>query len=153
MFGRFKLPTLLSNNAKWLERQQTTILSAALIIGTANILSSVAGLVRERLLISYFFDTPASRLSLEAFQVAFQIPDALFQLLVLGAVSASFIPIFSRLKKKQIKTAMESASVIMNVVLLTFVLVSAVVFIFAEPLTLLRTGSGFTAGNCWLQCN
>lgn len=145
MFGRFKLPTLLSNNAKWLERQQTTILSAALIIGTANILSSVAGLVRERLLISYFFDTPASRLSLEAFQVAFQIPDALFQLLVLGAVSASFIPIFSRLKKTNQKTAMESASVIMNVVLLVFVLVSAVIFIFAEPLTLLRTGSGFTA--------
>lgn len=145
MFGRFKLPILLSNNTKWLEQQQTTILSAALIIGVANILSSVAGLVRERLLISYFFDTPESRQALEAFQVAFQIPDALFQLLVLGAVSASFIPIFTRLKKINTKTAFASASVIMNIVLLVFALVSAVIFIFAEPLTALRTGPGFTA--------
>ncbi|HNQ16535.1 MAG TPA: murein biosynthesis integral membrane protein MurJ [Candidatus Woesebacteria bacterium] len=144
MFGRFKLPTLLSNNTKWLERQQTTILSAALIIGIANIISSIAGLIRERLLISYFFDTSESRLNLEAFQVAFQIPDALFQLLVLGAVSASFIPIFTHLKKRDSKTAFASASIIMNVVLLVFVLVSAVIFVFAEPLTLFRTGSGFT---------
>ncbi len=145
MFGRFKLPILLSNNTKWLEQQQTTILSAALIIGVANILSSVAGLIRERLLISYFFDTLESRQALEAFQVAFQIPDALFQLLVLGAVSASFIPIFTRLKKINAKTAFASATVIMNIVLLIFAVVSAVIFIFAEPLTALRTGPGFTA--------
>ena len=144
MFGRFKLPTLLSNNTKWLERQQTTILSAALIIGVANIISSIAGLIRERLLISYFFDTPNSRQALEAFQIAFQIPDALFQLLVLGAVSASFIPIFTQLKKTNSKTAFASASVIMNFVLLVFILISLIIFIFAEPLTLFRTGSGFT---------
>lgn len=145
MIKHLKLPKLLTNNAKWLEKQQTTILSAALIIGGANIISSVAGLIRERLLISYFFDTPASRLSLEAFQVAFQIPDALFQLLVLGALSAAFIPVFTKLKKVDSKTAFHTASIIMNVVLLVFIAVSAVIFVFAEPLTVLRTGAGFTA--------
>ena len=144
MLAHIRLPKLLTNNRKWLERQQTTILSAALIIGLANIISSIAGLIRERLLISYFFDTVESRLALEAFQVSFQIPDALFQMLILGAVSASFIPIFSQVKRSNEQAAFKTASVVLNIVMLAFIAIGSIVFIFAEPLTSLRTGTGFT---------
>ncbi len=141
--AKLKLPKIL--NTRWLERQQTTILSAALVITTANILSSLSGLVRERALISAFFNTYQSQLELEAFQLAFQVPDALFQLIVLGALSAAFIPIFIRLKKKNNDDAFCMTSVVMNWLLIAFGLVSLVIFIWARPITLWRTGSGFTS--------
>lgn len=140
----FQLPKFLSGNAKRLEQQQSTILSAAAIITAASIVSSLAGLVRERVLISAYFDTAASRLALEAFQVAFQIPDALFQLLILGALSAAFIPVFSRLKKQNVNQAFAMTSVVMNYLLVALVLVAGVVFVMAEPLTAWRTGKEFS---------
>ena len=141
----FQLPKFLSGNAKRLEQQQSSILSAAAIITFASIMSSLAGLVRERVLISAYFDTPASRLSLEAFQVAFQIPDALFQLLILGALSAAFIPVFTKLKKQDVNTAFAMASVVMNYLLVALIFISVFIFIFAEPLTDWRTGKEFNS--------
>ncbi len=138
------LSRLFLDNTKWLEQQQRSILSAALIITVANVLSSVSGLIRERLLISYFFGSAESQKAYEALQVAFQIPDALFQLIVLGAVSAAFIPTFASLKKKSEAEAYHVASSVMTLTVLVFGLCSLAVFIFAEPITMLRTGSAFT---------
>ena len=143
MIGKFHLPQIF--HAHWLEKQQTTILSAALVITTANIISSLTGLIRERVLISTFFNTVHSQLELEAFQLAFQIPDALFQLIVLGALSAAFIPIFIKLKKQRAVDAFRMSSIVMNYLLIVFIFVSIVVFIFAKQITLWRTGNGFTA--------
>lgn len=134
----------LTKNTKWLEKKQTSILSAALIITLANITSSLAGLLRERLLISSFFDSLETQQAYEAFQIAFQIPDLLFQLIVLGAVSAAFIPIFTDLKKKSQEEAFQFTSSVMNILILIFIVVAGLVAYFAEPLTILRTGSEFT---------
>jgi len=139
----FRLPKILSTYTEWLERQQTSILSAAVIITVANIASAVSGLVRQRLLISHFFDTLSSRQAYEAFLVAFQIPDMMFQLIVLGAVSAAFIPILT-LYKDNHEEELRYMNSMMNSVLLIFILVGIVVFIFAEPLTKYRTGEAFT---------
>ncbi len=140
----FKLSRFFSQNTKWLEKQQTSILSAALIITLANIASSVAGLLRERLLISSFFDSVATQQAYEAFQIAFQIPDMLFQLIVLGAVSAAFIPLFTDLRKKDEQQAFRFTSSVMNLLVLVFLVVAIVVAVFAEPITKWRTGVEFT---------
>jgi len=144
MTFRFKIPRIFQNNTKWLERQQTSILSAAFVITVANIISSFSGLIRERLLIQTYFGSELSQQAYEAFQVAFQIPDMLFQLIVLGAVSAAFIPIFTKFKKKDEKKAFEVTSQFMNILILFFLISSVVAFIFSEPLTVLRTGQAFT---------
>lgn len=143
-FLRFKLPVFLFPKAEWLERKQNSILSAAVIITVANIISSLSGLLRQRLLIDYFFQSQSSREAFEALLVAFQIPDMMFQLIILGAISAAFIPIFTSLRKKDEKIAFQMASIIMNWLLLIFILVGILVFIFAEPLTAWRTGNAFT---------
>jgi len=136
----------LSGNGNWLEKQQNSILSAAAIITVANIFSSLSGLIRERWLISEFFSTATSQQAYEAFQVAFQIPDMMFQLIILGAVSAAFIPVFTNLKKnKGEKTAFGMTSTTMTILLLVFIAVSIVVAYFARPITIWRTGHKFTA--------
>lgn len=139
----FRLPKLLTTYTDWLEKQQTSILSAAVIITVANIASAASGLVRQRLLISHFFDTPTSRQAYEAFLVAFQIPDLMFQLIVLGALSAAFIPILTTYKHDK-PEELKYINSMMNSISLIFVVVGLLVFIFAEPLTRLRTGQAFT---------
>jgi len=153
MFHFKKITKIFFRNTKWLEKKQSSILSAALIITTANILSSLSGLVRERFLISAFFNTEASRMAYEALQVAFQIPDMLFQLIVIGALSAAFIPIFTKYKAKDEQEAFKISSSVINILLLVFSLVSVVVFIFSEPITVARTGNAFTAEQIRIATN
>ena len=132
-------------NSSWLEKQQNSILSAAAVITVANIMSSLSGLFRERLLISKFFSTTVSQQAYEAFQVAFQIPDMMFQLIILGAVSAAFIPVFTHLRKtKDEATAFGMTSTTMTYLLLFFIAASLIVAVLARPITVLRTGSEFT---------
>lgn len=138
------LAKIFNNNGKWLERKQNSILSAALVITLANIFSSIFGLWRERVLINQFFGTAVSEQAYEAFQVAFQIPDMIFQLIVMGALAASFIPLFTELKKKNEKQAFQFTSIVMNWVMLVFVVISILAFVFTEPITSLRTGAEFT---------
>lgn len=148
-----KLPRILFKNTKWLEKKQNTILSAAIIITAANLTSSLSGLVRERLLISSYFNTEAGQMAYEALQVAFQVPDMLFQLIILGALSAAFIPVFSKYRKKDELEAYKITSSVMNILLLFFVLVSAVVFIFSNQITAFRTGGEFSAQQILIAAN
>lgn len=139
-----KLPSWLPTNTRWLEAQQATILSAATVITFSTIVSAISGLLVRRQLIGLFFDTQSSKEALEAFWVAFQIPDMMFQLIVLGALSAAFIPIFTTHRKKNQDEAFVMSSIMMNTLLLVFIAIGLVVFIFARPLTMLRTGDNFT---------
>ncbi len=148
----FRLPRLFSSSTEWLEKQQTSILSAAVIITVANIASAVSGLIRQRLLISLFFDTVASQQAYEAFLIAFQIPDLMFQLIVLGAVSAAFIPIFGTYRNNH-EEELQYMNSMMNSILLIFITIGALVFIFAEPLTRLRTGHAFTPEQLHIAVN
>ncbi len=138
------LPKKLFRNARWLESKQNSILSAALIITVANIASSISGLIRERLLISSYFGTEASQQAYEALQVAFQVPDMLFQLIILGALSAAFIPVFTRYRRQSEQEAFDISNSVMNLLLLFFCTVSAIIFVFAHSITDLRTGGEFS---------
>ncbi len=135
---------IFNSNGLWLEKKQNSILSAALVITLANIFSSVFGLWRERVLISQFFGSSASQQAYEAFQVAFQIPDMIFQLIVMGALAASFIPLFTELKKKSEKEAFRFTSIVMNWILLIFLIFSVLAFIYTPAITGFRTGKEFT---------
>ncbi len=149
----FEIPKILRNQTKWLEKRQTSILSAATVITLANILSSISGLFRERLLIASYFGNEQSQRAYEAFNVAFQIPDLLFQLIVLGALSAAFIPIFTRYRKKSNKNAFRLTNVIMSFLMLVFFVSAILVFIFIRPLTVLRTGDAFTTAQIDIVVN
>lgn len=148
-----KISELFFKNTRWLEKKQNSILSAALIITVANVASSLSGLIRERLLISTYFGSEASQKAYEAFQLAFQVPDTLFQLIILGALSAAFIPIFTKYKKKSEQEAFKVSSSVMNILLLIFLVISVVVFIFADPITAQRTGGEFTQRQIQIAAN
>lgn len=132
-------------SGRWLEKKQNTILSAGIIIATANLFSLFAGVLRDRILLGQFYGPGVAGEMYTAFQLAFQIPDTMYQLIVLGALSAAFIPIFTETRKKKSKEdAYTLTSIVMTILLLAFIASGALVFFFSDPITTIRTGAEFT---------
>lgn len=73
--------------------QSKTITGAAIIIGGATLLSRLVGLFRDRILAHYF----GAGSVLDAYYAAFKIPDMVYNLLIVGALTAGFIPVFTKL--------------------------------------------------------
>lgn len=74
-------------------RPSNSIAAGAIILGLFSLVSRLLGLLRDRLLASAF----GAGSVLDAYYAAFRIPDFVFNIIVLGALSAGFIPIFSEL--------------------------------------------------------
>lgn len=108
---------------------QNSILGAAAIIMTMVMFSSILGLVRQRLFLSYF--TPEE---LSLFFASFRLPDLVFQLLAFGIFSSAFIPVFTKVYKKDAKVAFETAARVINIALVCFTAFAILFSIFAVPI-------------------
>lgn len=113
-------------------RRQTNILSAAFVIMVTVLFSRILGLLRDRLLAGRFFG--GNEWQLDVYFAAFRLPDMIFQLLVIGALSAAFIPVFSEYLEKDKNEAYLVASSIINIVLSFFIFLGILIFIFAPQL-------------------
>lgn len=120
-----------------------TVQFAAVILASSTLLSSVLGLLRDRLLNSYYLDTyPAG---IDAYTVAFTIPDFMFFILVSGALSVTFIPVFNqRMAKNNKKSAWELSTSILNLLAMLTLITSILIIIFAEPLVKYVVGPGLS---------
>jgi len=116
------------NGRELLIRKQSSILSAAVVLMVAILASRFLGLVRDRLLAGTFFKS-GQEWQLDVYFAAFRIPDMLFQLLVLGALSAAFIPVFSRLLVEDEPYAWKLASLVINLSSLVFLVLALIIFI------------------------
>ncbi len=121
-------------------RKQNSILSAAFIIMVTFGLSHVMGLVKTRLLITYFFGS--ARALLDVYYASFALPDTIFQLLVVGSLSSAFIPVFTKYLARDEKTAWDMANSTLLLVVTVFFAISVIMFIFAPVLAPLL-GPGF----------
>lgn len=131
----------------WYEisQRKLTVPSAAVILGITSLISNILGLVREGLIGGRF-----DRSVTDIFYASFKLPDLIFNLLVLGAVSSAFIPVFvGYLSEKKREEANQIASNFMNFLLLGTILLGVIVFVAAPKLVpFLLPGffnSGFTA--------
>ena len=69
----------------------------AAVVGAGILLSRLIGLVRQKLLAHYLGTTPAGA----AFNAALLIPNFLQNMLGEGVLSASFIPVYAKLRAKK----------------------------------------------------
>lgn len=131
---------MVKNLFSLLYSRQTSILSGAVIIMTTVVLSKVLGLIRDRLL-AHVFSPDIT----EIFFAAFRLPDLLFQLLILGALSVAFIPVFTEyVEDKGRNEAFEMARAVLNIALLVFIIATVFIYIFASPITATLIVPGFT---------
>jgi putative peptidoglycan lipid II flippase len=122
--------------------QINSITVAALLVALSSLLSRFLGIFRDSILASEF----GAGDTLDIYFTAFRVPDLIFNLLVLGAMSAGFIPIFTSLingkttKLKEVfsgnkyKEAWVLASSIMNLMAIAIFTFSIIAVIFAPYL-------------------
>jgi len=115
-------------------------IAAALLAGSA-LLSSLLGLFRDRYLNGLYYSTYPQ--GIDAYTVAFTIPDLMFFILVSGALSVTFIPVFNqRLADGNKKSAWELSTSILNLMAIVTLITSVLIIIFAEPLVHYIVGPG-----------
>jgi len=130
-------------------KQQNNILSAAFIIMVTIIFSQILGLFRQRLLVSIFGASD----TLGVYLASTRLPDFLFQLIIAGALSSAFIPVFSDyLAKGKEKEAHKVASTLLVLCLFIFVIFSIILFIFAREFSSLMA-PGFSNSELNLMAN
>ncbi len=119
---------------------------AAVLLASSTLISSLLGFYRDRVLNSLYLDCtgPCYPVGIDAYTVAFTIPDFMFFILVSGALSVSFIPVFNqRLMTGNKRSAWELSASLINFFALLTLGASVLIMIFADPLVNL-VGPGLT---------
>lgn len=132
------------------QKKQNSILSASIVLAVTFTISAFLGFLRSRFLYASFFKCCVA--DLDVYNAAFRIPDLIFKLLVTGALSASFIPVYTSYLHKDKETANKVASSVINILLLVFLAASILALIFTQPISQLIAG-GFTPHQIDLMVN
>lgn len=115
---------------------------AASFLAGSTLIAGLLGLYREKLLLTYYYGTYPQ--AIDAYKVAFTIPDFMFFILVSGALSVTFIPVFNeRLIHGNKKSAWELSSSLLNLLAIATFIASILIIIFAEPLVQYVLAPGF----------
>lgn len=117
-----------------------TISSAALVVAFFGFLSRVLGLWRDRILAGQF----GAGETLDIYYASFKIPDLVYNLLIVGAVSSAFLPIFYEYLNRNKNEAWRLASNTLNLLLFSLVVFSGILIVFA-PLLVRLVAPGFSS--------
>ena len=128
-------------NSKFLNEKPTqSVAAAALIISLAGIASRFLGLLRDRILAGQF----GAGDTLDAYYAAFRIPDLIYNLMIVGALSAAFIPVFTELiSEDKEDEAWKLSSGILSLQIIITGIISILLVIFSPQLMKLVT-PGYT---------
>ncbi|QNB46166.1 murein biosynthesis integral membrane protein MurJ [Thermanaerosceptrum fracticalcis] len=121
----------------------TKVAKAAGIIMVAMVLSRIIGYVRDMVILARFGQNKFT----DAYNAAFSIPDFLYYLLVGGALSSAFIPVFSSyIATQKEEDGWRVASTIFNIVIILMLVGITIGFIFAPALIYILV-PGFSPDN------
>ena len=107
------------------------LLLAAAIVAVGFLGSRILGIVRTAVIARVF----GSGVQLDAYNVAFNVPDLIFQVLAGATLGSAFIPVFARLYRRESDDrAWELASNVLNLVTVATAVLCLIAFIFAPVL-------------------
>src|SRR3989454_2019711 len=118
-----------------------SVARASIIMIATLVASRVLGWLRLSVIGATFGQSP----QLDAFWAAFRIPNAVFDLLVAGALASAFIPVFTGyLAREREEEGWRVASSVLNAVVLLLVAFSAVMWLLAPILVPVVVAPGFS---------
>ena len=120
------------------------MIRSAGLIGTATLASRLLGVAREIVLARMF--GASSGPAMDAFNVAFRIPNLVRDLFAEGAMTAAFVPTFTRtLGARGRESAWRLGNLVLNALLLVTGMLVVLGIIFAEPITHAIAGEEFAS--------
>ena len=123
-----------------LNKQVNSIFSSALILALSVLFSRILGLLRDRLLAGTF---GAGR-ELDIYFAAFRIPDFVYGILIMGGISAVFLPVFAEIYKKNKEESWEFVNNLLGIFLLLLAVLSVILFIIT-PYLMSFVAPGFSS--------
>lgn len=130
---------MVKNILSLLYSRQTSILSGAVIIMATMVIAKILGLVRDRLLAHVF---PPN--TIDIFWAAFRLPDLLFSIIIFGALSVAFIPVFTEyFENKGKEEAFALGRAILNIFLTIFLFAAVLIYLFAPIMVSTFIAPGF----------
>ncbi len=117
---------------KIINSQYKSVTGAALVLSAASLLSRAVGIIRDRVLAHYFGAGPL----IDVYYASFKIPDLIYNLLIVGALTAGFIPGFTKLfyQHTDKKEAWKLANNVINIAGVALIFFCALGMIFTTPL-------------------
>lgn len=119
------------------------MLKTAGFMAVATFLAKICGLVRESMITAYFgMDS-----NVDAYFAASQLPTLLFDMVIGGVISASFIPIFNSIVEKEDESrAMKFANKFIGMILMVTMVLAVVGVVFSRQLILGIIAPEFDSG-------
>jgi putative peptidoglycan lipid II flippase len=121
------------------ERQSPGLLRSTAVVGSMTLLSRVLGLARDVIFARFF----GAGLLMDAFFVAFKIPNIFRRFFAEGAFSQSFVPVFTEYdetrSREEVKELLDRVAGTLGLILFVFTLIGVV----AAPLLISVAGMGW----------
>lgn len=95
-----------------LRTESKSITGGAIVIALATLMSRLVGIIRDRIFAHYF----GAGAIMDAYYAAFKIPDLIYNLLVVGALTAGFIPVFTKLYHQEKPAAWKLANNVLTII-------------------------------------
>ena len=110
------------------------LLTTAVFLAVVTLLAKACGLVRDSMIAGYF----SAGFETDAFMTATKLPTMLFDMVIGGVISASFIPIFTSVREKEGNASAEKfASRFIMMIVSVAVVIALLGIIFSEELVIL----------------
>jgi putative peptidoglycan lipid II flippase len=123
------------------EPSSPSLARSAAAAGAATITSRILGVVREQVIAAYF----GAGFATDAYQVAFRIPNLLRDLFAEGAMSAAFVPTFTRhLTTSGKEPAWRLGNHVVNALIVVTGVLVILGMVFAEPLIVALAAEEYT---------
>ena len=110
-------------------RKTKTVEKSAMIIGFFTLISSLLGIFRNTLLASYL----GSGRNIDIYYASFRIPDFIFNIFIMGAVTAGLIPLFSKYIHTKKEEANDFINAVIHIILFFSIAFAVILSIFATP--------------------
>ena len=119
-----------------------TLTRATVTIALFSLLSKLIGLLRDRIFASSF----GAGDTLDIYYAAFRVPDFIFNMLILGAFAAAFLPVFTATLNQDRARAFDLAATVLNATVIVMGVLCLILVIFTPVLVKLIV-PGFTTAN------
>lgn len=126
---------LLNKTKEFIFAQQTSMFSSTLILSGMMVISRLAGVIRDRILTGYFTTN-----ELDMYLAAFRIPDLIFEILISGALSTTFIPFYIKYQRNTEEQGNIISSIINIISITLLLLITVLSFLIPYLVPLLTPG-------------
>lgn len=122
-------------------KRKSSVLEATAVLAVAYLVSQIFALLRDRTLAAHFGAGDIT----DAYFAAFKIPDLIFSLLILGALSSAFIPLFTEYLHKNGEDREEAWGLVNSLVNIGMVALAVVLLVAAvlAPMLVKVVAPGF----------